>query len=77
MRQRRRPREGPGRLCEVLSVTIAGTVQKLVPPSRPNQPEQAKIALVRDRARVSGLRIEDALIDEHGDDVKLKKGGHV
>jgi len=23
------------------------------------------------------LRIENALIDEHGDDVKLKKGGHV
>jgi hypothetical protein len=59
------------------NATVAGTVEKIVPPSRPNQPEQAQIALDGTERGYRDLRIENALIDEHGDDVKLKKGGHV
>ena len=59
------------------SATMAGTVERIVPPSRPNQPEQAQIALDGAERGFRDLRIENALIDEHGDEVKLKKGGHV
>ena len=65
------------RTPEQPSATMAGTVEKIVPPSRPNQPEQAQIALDGAERGYRDLRIENALIDEHGDDVKLKKGGHV
>jgi hypothetical protein len=59
------------------SATMTGTVDKIVPPSRPNQPEKAQIAVdVSDRG-YRNLRIENSLTDEHGDDVKLKKGAHV
>ena len=56
------------RTPEQPSATMAGTVERIVPPSRPNQPEQAQIALDVNR---------ECVIDEHGDDVRLKKGGHV
>ena len=65
------------RTPEQPSATMAGTVEKIVPSSRPNQPEQAQIALDGAERGYRDFRIENALIDEHGDDVKLKKGGHV
>ena len=65
------------RAPEQPSATMAGTVEKIVPSSRPSQPEQAQIAVDGAEPRHRDLRIENALIDEHGDDVKLKKGAHV
>ena len=56
---------------------MGGTVEKIVPSSRPSRPEQAQIAVDGAEPRHRDLRIENALIDEHGDDVKLKKGAHV
>lgn len=65
------------RTPEQPSATMGGTVERIVPSSRPNQPEQAQIAVDGAEPGYRDLRIENALIDEHGDDVKLKKGGHV
>ena len=65
------------RTPEQPSTTMTGTVEKIVPSLRPNQPEQAQISLDGAERGYRDLRIENALIDEHGDDVKLKKGGHV
>src|SRR6478752_7621959 len=59
------------------SATMAGTVERIVPSSRPNQPEQAQIALDGAERGYRDFRIENAFIDEHGDEAKLKKGGHV
>jgi hypothetical protein len=56
---------------------MSGTVEKIVPSSRPSQPEQVQIAVDGAEPGYRYLRIENALIDEHGDDVKLKKGTHV
>jgi len=53
--------------------TMIGTVNKIIPSLRRNQPEKAQIAVDRYR----GLRIEDTLTDGNGDEVKLKKGAHV
>jgi hypothetical protein len=56
---------------------MPGTVNKIISPSRPNQPEKAQIAVDGADHRYRDLRIENTLTDEHGDDVKLKKGAHV
>jgi hypothetical protein len=56
---------------------MPGTVDKIIPSPRPSQPEEAQIALERPDHRDQDLRIENTLIDEHGDVVKLKKGAHV
>jgi hypothetical protein len=53
-----------------------GTVDKIIP-RRPSQPEGAQITVDGTDHRHSDLRIENTLTDEHGDDVKLKKGAHV
>jgi hypothetical protein len=64
------------RISEQPSTTMPGTVVKIIPP-RPNQPEMAQITVdVTDHGH-RDLRIENTLTDEHGDEVKLKKAGHV
>ena len=55
---------------------IPGTVEKLIPSPPPNQPEKAQIAVEGDHG-YRDLRIENSLTDEHGDEVKLKKGARV
>jgi hypothetical protein len=65
-----RPREQP-------SASMAGTVDKIIPSPRPSQPEQAEIAVDGAAHRHRDLRIDNTFTDEHGDDVKLKKGDHV
>jgi hypothetical protein len=65
------------RIREQPSTTMPGTVDKIIPSRRPSQPEKAQIAVDRTDHRHRDLRIENTLTDEHGDDVKLKKGAHV
>jgi hypothetical protein len=65
------------RIPEQPSVTMTGTVDKIIPSPRPSQPEKAQITVDRNDHRHRDLRIENTLTDEHGDDVKLKKGAHV
>jgi hypothetical protein len=65
------------RIPEQPSTTVPGTVNKIIPSSRSSQPEKAQIAVKRPGRKKQDLRIENALTDEHGDDVKLKKGAQV
>jgi hypothetical protein len=65
------------RIPEQPSTSMPGTVDKIIPSPRPSQPEKAQIAVDRADHRHRDLRIENVLTDEHGDDVKLKKGAHV
>ena len=62
------------RIPEQPSVTMPGTVDKIIPSSRPSQLEEAQIAVDH---RFRDLRIENTLTDENGDDVRLKKDAHV
>ena len=64
------------RIPEQPRTVIPGTVEKLIPSPRPNQPEKAQIAIEGDHG-YRDLRIENSLTVEHGDEVKLKKGAHV
>jgi hypothetical protein len=63
------------RIPEPPRTVIPGTVDKLIP-SSPSQPDKAQIAIESDEG-YRDLRIENSLTDEHGDEVKLKKGAHV
>jgi hypothetical protein len=65
------------RIPEQPSATLPGTVEKLIPSPGPTQPEKAQIAIDGADRSYRDLRIENTLTDEHGDDVKLKKGAHV
>jgi hypothetical protein len=56
------------RIPERPSATIPGTVDKIIPSPRPSKPEKAQIAVKLPDYRYRDLRIENELIDEHGDD---------
>jgi hypothetical protein len=64
------------RIPESPSIVMPGTVEEIIP-SSPTQSEKALIAVDGADHRPQDLRIENDLTDEHGDDVKLKKGAHV
>jgi hypothetical protein len=65
------------RIREQPSVTMPGTVNKIIPSPRRSHPEKAQIAVDGADQWYRDLRFENTLTDEHGDDVKLKKGSHV
>jgi len=65
------------RIPEHPSITMPGTVDKIIPSPRPSQPEKAQIAVAAADQRHRDLRFENIQTDEHGDDVKLKKGAHI
>jgi hypothetical protein len=65
------------RIPEQPSATVPGIVDKIIPSSRPNQLEKAQIAVKGPDRRKQDLRIENALTDENGDDVRLEKCAHV
>jgi hypothetical protein len=63
------------RVPEKPSTIIPGTVDKIIPSPGPSRPEKAQIAVDGPDHRYRDLRIENT--DEHGDEVRLKKGAHV
>lgn len=65
------------RTPERSSTTLPGTVDKIIPASHSSQRERAQIAVEGADRRYRDLRIENILTDENGNDVRLKKGGHV
>jgi hypothetical protein len=65
------------RKAEPPSTTMPGIVEEIFPSLGPSQPEKAQIAVHEADHEYRDLRIENTLTDEHGDDVKLKKGAHV
>jgi hypothetical protein len=65
------------RIPEQPSTTMPGTVKKIILAPRPGHPEKAQIVVDGADQRHRDLRFENTLTDEHGDDVKLKKGAHV
>jgi hypothetical protein len=65
------------RNIEQPSTTMPGTVKKIIPSPRTNLPEKAQIAVAGAPLPYRDIRIENTLTDEHGNDVRLKKGAHV
>ena len=65
------------RIPEQPSTSMPGTVDKIIPSPLHSQPENAQISVVGPDHRSQDLRIENTLTNEHGDEVRLKKGAHV
>jgi hypothetical protein len=65
------------RTPEQPSASLPGTVDKIIPSLNSRHPEKVQISIEGPDRRYRDLRIENALTDEHGDDVKLKKGTRV
>lgn len=65
------------RAVEAPSTSMPGKVRKIIPSRRWHKTEAAEITVAVPDKRYGDFRIENTLTDEHGDDVKLKKGGRV
>ena len=59
------------------TVTLPGTVEKIIPPIVPSQPEKAQIAIDGAEELYREIRVDNALMDETGNSVALKKGAEV
>jgi hypothetical protein len=64
-------------MTEKASVTLPGTVEKIIKPSQPDQPEKAQIAIEGADDLYREIRIENSLTAGNGDEVRLKKGAEV
>ena len=64
-------------MSENPSVTLPGTVEKIIKPIAPDDPEKAQIAIEGGDHLYREIRIENTLTDENGDKVKLKEGAEV
>jgi hypothetical protein len=56
---------------------LQGTVQKIIKPLIPNEPEKAQIEVREADDLYRELRIENEVADEHGGKAKLKPGAEV
>ena len=59
------------------SVTLPGTVEKIIPSPHDEEPEKAQISVEGADHLYREIRIENTLEDGNGKKVKLEKGAHV
>jgi hypothetical protein len=59
------------------STTLPATVEKIIKPVFPTDPERAQIAIHGADHLYREVRIENTLVDENGEKVRLKPGAEV
>jgi hypothetical protein len=64
-------------MTEKPKVTLPGTVEKIVEPSHPSEPEKVQILIEGADELFGQIRIENSLTDKSGDVVRLKRGAQV
>jgi hypothetical protein len=65
-------------MTEKPSVTLPGTVEKIIPSHDPNEPDKAHINIEEGATPLyKEIRIANSLINEDGEEVKLKRGAKV
>lgn len=64
-------------MTEKSSVTLPGIVERIIKPAEHTEPEKAQIAIEGADDLYREIRIENSLIDQKGDEVRLKKGAEV
>jgi hypothetical protein len=64
-------------MTENASVTLPGTVDKIIPSMSQGEPEKVQISIVGADDLYREIRIENSLTDENGHEVRLKKGAEV
>jgi hypothetical protein len=62
---------------EKATVTLPGTVEKIIPPITPALPEKAQIAIKGAEHLYREIRVENTFQDADGNEVSLKKGATV
>jgi hypothetical protein len=62
---------------EKVTITLPGTVEKIIPALVPNEPEKAQIAVHGAEELYREIRVENTLQDADGKPVSLKKGAEV
>jgi uncharacterized cupredoxin-like copper-binding protein len=63
--------------AEKPSVTLPGTVEKVIPGTFPAQPDKAQISVEGAEPLYKEIRVENALHDDNGNPVQLKPGAKV
>lgn len=71
------PNQTDDESIEKPSVTLSGTVEKVIPSPHPAIPEKAQLVVEEADHMYRELRIENSLEDEDGNKVKLKPGAEV
>lgn len=56
---------------------MRGRVEKIIKPINPKEPEKAQIAIPEADDLYREVRIENALVDENGEKVRLRSGAEV
>jgi hypothetical protein len=64
-------------MSEKPSTKLPATVEKIIKPIYPSEPEKAQIAIHGADHLYREVRIDNTLIDEKGDKVRLKPGAEV
>ena len=64
-------------MSENPSVTLPGTVEKIIKPIASDDPEKAQIAVEGADHLYREIRIENTLTDENGHKVRLREGAEV
>jgi predicted DNA-binding antitoxin AbrB/MazE fold protein len=59
------------------STTLPGTVEKIIKPIDPHEPEKAQIDIEAAEDLYREIRVENTLKDEKGEEVALKEGAQV
>jgi hypothetical protein len=63
--------------AEKVTITLPGTVEKIIPAMVPSEPEKAQIAVHGAEELYREIRVENTLQDATGKPVSLKKGAEV
>jgi uncharacterized membrane protein len=64
-------------VAEKPSTTLTGTVEKIIPSPYAGEPEKAQIAVEGADDLYREIRVENTLVTEDGEEVRLKKGAQV
>ena len=64
-------------MSEKPSTTLPATVEKIIKPVFPSQPERAQIAIHGADHLYREVRIENTLTDQNGEKIRLKPGAEV
>ena len=64
-------------MTEKPSATLPGTVEKIIKSPLPSEPEKAQIAIEGADELYKEIRITNNLVDQNGDEVRLKQGAKV
>ena len=64
-------------MTDKANVTLPGTVERIIKPPSPSEPEKAQITISGADDLYREIRIENSLTDENGEEVRLKKGAEV